>query len=468
MKFGTEIGKRPQLHEMLAQIRNDGTRVLVVGFGVSGREVAAAIAERGVSCLIVDRNPEPNDSFRQNIKQELTCAGCEFAFGVDGERVGKFCDKVALAVVSPAVSSESAVVFALRRRGIPIVTDLEFAIHMWPVPSVVVTGTNGKSTCVALIQHLLKAAGKNSLVVDNETAAEAQYLRGAQRPADEMVLITAATSHQLDLCSIIRPDIGVFLNIAENHLERHGSLERYAASKARLFANQDEGCIAVINADDPLVMKTAGHGRGGKILFSSSMPSLLDNPLFFGEQAENGAQAAAAVARLFGVSDGEIARALATFAPLAHRFELLEAQGGRVVIDDCKSLTPASVLAALRAAHQRFPQAKIILLAGGLSKAGSWAAVSQFLQSEAASMRAVICFGHDAALLMRAFEDTGVNLTKASRFAEAVARAWQLSEPGDVLLCSPGCSSFDEFSDFRERGSVFQSQLWKEVHSSET
>ncbi len=225
------------IRETLEGVRVAGKRILVVGLGISGIESARFLTHRGLRVIVVEKSSE--QKFREHSKftselLSLQVLGVEVVSGVDGEWVAPHLSQVGLAVLSPGVSLESAIVGALRRHDIPYVAELELGVELHGGRTLVITGSNGKSTTSSLIDHLLKREGGRSYlcgtigvpVVSHE---DLRY----EAPAGDSLLVVEASSYQLEACAFLKPRVSVVLNISENHLERPGSLERYAAAKER-------------------------------------------------------------------------------------------------------------------------------------------------------------------------------------------------------------------------------------------
>lgn len=474
----------------LQQIAATQKRVLVVGLGISGIETARFLSRCGITVVTVERNSE--EKFNHTTKftqalQELRSNGVRSYFGVDGEGAADLFEGVELAVLSPGVSLETAMCGALKRHGIPFISELELGLEVFKLPSVIVTGSNGKTTTVTLIHELLKAAGFKSHLCGNvgvPVVAELTRDHVFSRPAeDKELLVVEASSYQLETCRNIKPKVGLLLNISDNHLERHGTLQRYFEAKARLFANQDENDFAVLNVDDAMVIGLAGRVRSQVAGFGKSFAP--GNPAFgaaidstdrltlrvagkaetydvtgsrlLGAHNRYNMASALLAARLMGAQKAALEQALVTFQPLEHRLELLELQSQPLFINDSKSTTVAASVAALRSVVERFPERPVSLLLGGLAKAGSWEPLMTLMSEKQSHLKRSICFGKDGNLLASHCRRHALPYVQAKSLQEAVSLAAGQSSSQDIVLLSPGCASFDQFSDFEERGNVFKS-----------
>jgi UDP-N-acetylmuramoylalanine--D-glutamate ligase len=482
------------LRETLEDIRANGTRVLVVGLGISGIESARFLAHRGLKVVVVEKSSE--EQFRATSKfcaelPSLQTLGVEIVFGVDGERVAPHLNDIALTVLSPGVPLESAIVGTLRRHGIPYVAELELGIELHHGKALVVTGSNGKSTTSSLIDHILRRGGVRSYlcgnigvpVISNEELLRELHVEGA-------TLVVEASSYQLEASAFLKPHVSVVLNISENHLERHGSLERYAASKERSTRLQTAEDLFVLNADDPMVVAMGHRSRAAKAVFGTagqlelaklssrwaqiscsnerarkivvSREGILeeystDQVNLLGLHNRYNMAAAILVARHMGVSQSDVQAGLESFLPLEHRLEVVYRAGERVVINDSKSTTVAASLAALSTIVEHYPSSRVVLMIGGLSKAGSWAPLLNAITSSSAkSGISVVCFGKDGALLANHCRAAGISHSVAPHLSEATSQALSMIGEAGIALLSPGCASFDEFKDFEHRGAVFK------------
>ncbi len=476
----------------LRQCAESGKRVLVVGMGISGVETARFLSRTRIPAVGIERNDQ--EKFARTSKfidaiQDLRSTGVEIHFGIDGEAASDILEGVGLAVLSPGVSLESAICGALRRRNIPFISELELGLELLQVPSVIVTGSNGKTTTVTLIHELLKAAGIRSHLCGNvgvpvvaELKAE-HIFGGAERALD--ALVVEASSYQLESCRNIKPKVAILLNLSDNHLERHGTLQRYFEAKARLFANQDGSDFAVLNRDDPMVISLRGRVASQIATFgvtpASTTASEVAKAVIESEKtlrvSVRGAQevydvssaalmgthnrynmtAAILAVRLMGAPQEKIAAALCRFPPLEHRLEFVERAGKPLYVNDSKSTTVAASVAALRAVLQHFPTRRVALMLGGLAKAGSWEPLMSLLSENQARLLPVICFGKDGNLLASHCRRYSLPHVQTSSLSSGLSAAVNECKSEDIVLLSPGCASFDEFTDFEHRGTVFKS-----------
>ncbi|MBN8549039.1 MAG: UDP-N-acetylmuramoyl-L-alanine--D-glutamate ligase, partial [Deltaproteobacteria bacterium] len=371
---------------------------------------------------------------------------------------------------------------------------LELGLELFQLPYVVVTGSNGKTTTVTLLHELLRAAGFDSRLCGNVGVPVVADLTKehvfSEPPREKRVLVVEASSYQLETCCTIKPKVAVLLNLSDNHLERHGTLQRYFEAKARVFANQDGSDFAVLNADDAMVFSLAGRlaakvaafgktfvpgspqfgaailGSGTIALKVAGQDETYDVSSSRLLGAHNRANMAAALlaARLMGAQSSALQRAVVEFQPLEHRLEFVEMYGRPLYINDSKSTTVAASVAALTSVVERFPQRSISLLLGGLAKAGSWEPLMNLMQEKQAHLKRIICFGKDGNLLASHCRRHALPHVQAKTLQEAVSLVAAQTTVQDIVLLSPGCASFDQFSDFEERGNVFKS-LVRSLHA---
>ena len=416
---------------------------MVVGLGVTGRAVVRHLVPQGYDVVVVEDRPEPATA------AEVAALGA--ALGQAADAAG-----ADLVVPNPGVRPGHPAVAAAREAGVPVVGEIELA---WRAagdrPVVAVTGTNGKTTVCTLVAALAVAAGRRAVAAGNIGLPLLDAVAG-----DAELLVAEVSSFQLFWTAAFRPAVAVWLNLAEDHLDWHPDADHYRAAKARIWANQGPGDVAVANAEDPAVMASA-EGAGGRLVtFGLARGDYrVDGGRLLGPGGEvaavadlararphdlANALAAAAAAEAAGVPAGPGRAALAGFTGLPHRVQLVRTWGGLAFYDDAKSTTPASVLAALAG----FESA--VLIAGGRNKGLDLSV----LRRGADRLRAVVAIGEAAADVAAAF-DGAVPVETAASMAAAVDAARRSARPGDAVLLSPGCASFDWYRSYAERGEDF-------------
>jgi UDP-N-acetylmuramoylalanine--D-glutamate ligase len=377
------------------------------------------------------------DRSRELDAGRLRAAGVEVVLGADDPALP---DDVDLLVKSPGVPNEAPLVAAARARGVAVWSEVELGSRLLANPILGVTGTNGKTTTSELLGAVFRAAGRPVAVAGN-VGRPLTGLDGSL--TEDAWIVCELSSFQLEDIDGFRPRIAVLLNLTPDHLDRHGSMDAYRAAKLRIFENQTEDDIAVIPAGFEAV---PGHGR--RIEFSTDDP-LPAEPGLPGAHNRENAAAAAAAARAAGIADDAIAGALRSFPGVPHRLELVREVGGVRWVNDSKATNPE---AAERAFGAYPPGLRVIL--GGSRKATPFAGLARSAR-EAGVSRAYL-IGESADELAEALAREGVRFRHSADLERAVADAHADAEPGDVVLLSPACASYDQFTDFEERGKRFR------------
>lgn len=393
-----------------------------------------------------------------------------------------FNEPVDLVVTSPGIPPHAPLFTSAASLSERMISELEFAFEHSISPWLAVTGTNGKTTVTALLAHLLREAGRPVECVGN-----------IGRPAIDIVddglpetaIVAEVSSFQLALTQEFRPSIAVLLNISEDHLDWHGSLENYIADKVKIFQNMSQGDVAVIDVDDPRLSVIADtlEPRGVRILRVSRKTlqpggaGMLDDilvidgpfgPIELVSSAEllipgahniSNALAAAAAAFAWGIDPEAIRRGLKSFTPVAHRLQRVDTIDGVEYINDSKATNPASTIVALAA----FPERGIVLLMGGRNKGSEFSGAAIAARDFSAK---VVAFGEAAPEIFSAMRVCGVECVSEGALGHAIEAARELARPGDVVLLSPGCASFDEFDGFEHRGRYFADKVGRFVDES--
>ncbi len=465
-------------------------RVLVLGASRSGISAALALAGSGLMVTLSDRRN------RESLSGVEDAVGAGVRF-VREDDLGAHWPAPDLVVKSPGVPGEAAPVTMARERGVPVWSEVELAYALFSNPFDAITGTNGKTTTTALLGHLFVTAGRPARVLGNIGVAVTS-VAGEIAPDEELVV--EVSSFQLEDIHAFRPAVGVFLNLTPDHLDRHGSMERYLACKANLFAHQEATDVAVLNRDDPAVaelgVQLAARSGGPRVAFFSTsgpapgsgpggpglspvvaeaeslqLESWVDDGWIFlrGEPVlpvsdirlpglhnlENClAAGTAAVAR--GVEIAAVAEGLRTFAGVAHRLERAGIISGVTYVNDSKATNVEATLTALSA----YPKGTHLIL-GGRDKASDYRPVARAC---ARGCKAVYLIGEATSLIEAAFAEvrSGEGLYSVPEpraygdLEKAVRAAAKNAVPGDVVLLAPACASFDQYRSFEERGEHFR------------
>jgi UDP-N-acetylmuramoylalanine--D-glutamate ligase len=427
---------------------------LVVGLGASGLAAARYLAKLGEPVVVIDSRAEPPGL--DALKHDVPGARIEA-----GSLNPKWLDRATRIVLSPGLPIDLPLVTAARERGIDVVGELELFARAVDRPVIAVTGSNGKSTVTSCVSALLEAQAIRAPAGGNLGPPALDLLEDDF--AD--VYVVEVSSFQLETTTSLAPISAALLNISPDHIDRHGSIEHYAALKASLLLNVGH---AVVNRDDPLVRKLA-------VRDALTIPFSVREPLTFGwsvveqsgdrwlaqdleplirsaelglpgETGEANSLAALALAVSYGADRAAAVAALPAFRGLPHRLQLVRELGGVRYIDDSKGTNVGATVAALTG-----DRAPTILIAGGQAKGADFAPLAE---AAAGRVRAAILIGEAAGRLEDALAGRTRTIVSVDLPA-AVATAASLAEPGDRVLLSPACASQDMFVDYRERGRVF-------------
>ncbi len=429
-------------------------RVLIVGLGTTGLSCARFLSAHGVEIAVTDTRSHPPalEALRETLPDVAV-----FLDGLD-EQALRSADEV---VLSPGVARRTPQIAAALARGTPVVGDVEVFARYVRAPVVAVTGSNGKSTVTTLIAGMARAAGRDVRAGGN-LGTPALDLLGDGEPD---LYVLELSSFQLECTESLAPEVAVVLNLSADHMDRYRDLAEYAAAKARILRRAK---VQVVNADDPVVAAMADPARR-VIRFTSAVPRADEFGLreYAGEDwLAHGAEplvrvaalrlpgrhnranalAALAVGTALGLAPEAMGEALGRFAGLAHRTQWVGERDGVLWYNDSKGTNVGATTAALEGFD-----APVVLIAGGDGKGADFSALRAPV---AARARAVVLFGRDAPLIARALEGT-VPLHTAGDLDEVVHTAGTLARPGDVVLFSPACASFDRFRNYEERGARF-------------
>jgi UDP-N-acetylmuramoylalanine--D-glutamate ligase len=436
-------------------------KVLVIGLGKTGIATARFAASRGAVVTVTDEKPQAE------LQEALgALAGLSLRILMGGADPA-IVDGMDLIVPSPGVPPFNPLLREAEKRGIPVISEIELAFRFLRVPVIAITGTNGKTTVTTLIGHILAKAGKRVFVGGNIGSPLIGYVGG---PQDDEWAVIEMSSFQLQRIETFRGHVAILLNVAPDHLDYHADYAEYRHAKERIFANQQAGDLAVLNADEAESAALAGRLTARVAFFSTTSDSdegmsLTGSKLTYrvggreietypasmiripGRHNVENVMAAVMASRYAGCTPGAIVEAVASFTGLAHRIELAGEKGGVVFYDDSKGTNVSAVVRALEAF-----EAPVILLLGGRDKNGDFETLEPLIRRHVKEM---ILFG-EARERIGARIGGFVKTQSAPTMSEAVQIAWEHALPGDVVLLSPGCASFDEFRSYAHRGDVFK------------
>ena len=425
-------------------------KITIVGAGVSGRALALFAARSGADVFVTDSRAELPESTQNDFKSASVRWEC-------GEHTPRCCE-CDLMVVSSGVPETSPAVVMARDKKIPVQGELDFLAPFLHGKLIAVTGTNGKTTCTSLIAHILKENGIDAVACGNIGEPLAAHAR-----EDHEALVMELSSFQLHWNTRFAPDVAVLTNLAPDHIDWHGSYENYVDDKCKIFLPPKEGGFAVVHQEDafrvPGVRRSVILGAGAdRIELANKESSLLLGgqkrvlfrtaalPLIGTHNLENAAMSAAAAVLAFPQIDVE--KALPSFKAPRHRCEKVCEKNGVLYVDDSKGTNVAAAVTALRSV----PGRKTVIL-GGQGKGETYELLAQTVKEQAAS---AIVIGSEAPAICRALECAGCeNILRAAGMEEAVRLAAKNARPGETVLLSPACTSWDMYKNYGERGDHF-------------
>lgn len=423
----------------------EGQNILIIGMGKSGVAAKEALCEKGAKVTVYDKNHNG---------------------GAEPENMGTF----HLAVVSPGVPLHIPVVRRAVEAGVPLIGELELAYRLAKGRFAAITGTNGKTTTTTLTHEIFRAAGRQALLVGN---IGIPAVSRAKDSGEDTWLVTEVSSFQLETIQDFRPAVSAILNITPDHLDRHGTLEEYAKTKGRIYENQKEDDYLVVNMDDALCRRLAegcrckvigfsrmcepvagAYVKDGHILIRDKQKIVhdicaIDDIRIPGSHNLENALAAAAVTFFAGIEPEVIGEALRLFEGVAHRLEFTGEVRGVRFVNDSKGTNPDASIKAVKAMP-----GGIVLIAGGYDKGSEF---DELIQNFGGAVKHMVLIGKTA----QKIRDTALRLgftqiVMAPDMRDAVEKAYALAQPGETVLLSPACASWDMYACFEERGEDFK------------
>ena len=438
-----------------------GKKVLVVGLARTGMAAVRFLAGRGARVKVSEAKPAKDlEAARKDL------ADIPVTWEMGGHNFSFFAD-TDLIVVSPGVPMDIGPLAQARARGIPVISEVELAFRFLRRPLIAVTGTNGKTTTTTLIGEMLRASGKSAFVGGNIGNPLIDYV---ETPQKEEWVVAEISSFQLEGIAKFRATIGVLLNITEDHLDRYSDFQEYIRAKARIFENQEKEDTALLNADDPLTFQFAHRVKSQVLLFSAQRPvpvgSFLEKGAIFYQGADGkrtrydldrlkirGAHnlenlmAAICVGHICGCPAEVLQRVIDEFPGLEHRLEWVRDIDGVSFFNDSKGTNVGAVVKSLMSF-----QKPILLIAGGKDKGGDYSPLKGLI---AERVKAMVLIGEAQGRIWSALGEL-TETVKKSTLEEAVHWAFSKALPGDVVLLSPACASFDMFENYQDRGRQFK------------
>ncbi|PEN13257.1 UDP-N-acetylmuramoyl-L-alanine--D-glutamate ligase [Longibacter salinarum] len=444
--------------------------VTVVGGARSGRAVARLLAQAGASVFVTEHGPP-----RKGIEETLDGLGVAYEFGGHTSRA----IDADFVVVSPGVPTEANILRQCRRAGLPIYSEIEVASWFCRAPIIAITGTNGKTTTTSLTGHVIRCAldesdDRNTIVAGNIGYPFSDYVRDAR---EQDVVVLEVSSFQLDHVDAFRPRVSVLLNITPDHLDRYDDdFNAYAQSKFRIFGRQEAGDAVVYNADDELVcdyVRSRAAEPGAFTAYGISIDGPVERGAFVSDgtiviRSDNDEEtlmpasdlalrgphnlynslAAAMSAHIMGAGDAQIREGLSTFEGVPHRLENVATVDDVLYVNDSKATNVNAVWYALESFDQ-----PIVLIAGGRDKGNDYEALKPLIRER---VRGVVALGESASKVMEELGSAAGCASRASTMEDALQKARSMAQPGDVVLLSPACSSFDMYENYEERGDTFR------------
>jgi UDP-N-acetylmuramoylalanine--D-glutamate ligase len=447
-----------------------GKRVLVVGLARTGVATSLFCAARGAAVTATDSRTE-NEIGAEIPKLREAAVTLELG----GHQEKTFLAQE-LIIPSPGVPADALLLQSARAKGITIWSEIELAYRFLKGRLIGITGSNGKTTTTSLVDHILKGAGYSTILAGN---IGTPLIARVDASRDDTITVLELSSFQLELIETFRPNIGVFLNLTADHLDRHHTMGAYGAAKARLFENQTEEDSAVLNADDSATTPYApsrpqvywfsrkqrvaqgAYLRGGEIIFrrNGREEAVLKRDAIALPGAHNldNVLAAVAVACIAGADAGAIAKGVRSFAGVEHRLEFVAEIGGVRYYNDSKATNVDATLKALDAFSGR-----ILVILGGKDKGSDYSELQKPLREKAIL---ALLVGAAAEKIEKQIAGN-VAIEHAGTIERAVEIASHAAQPGDIVLLAPACASFDQFQNFEHRGHVFKELVRQLEHHS--
>lgn len=440
-------------------------KVMVVGMARSGIAAAKLLVHHGARPILSDSRKE--DAFHGTL-DELKNTSCIFRLGEDPVKI---LSEVDIVVISPGVPIDAPVVKAAKENGIPLVGELELAFSLLQGEVLAISGTNGKTTTTTLLGKMFENAGRMSYVAGNIGYPLSSVALTSKK---DDVIITEVSSFQLETIKTFRPRVAALLNIAEDHLNRHETMAQYIKLKQRLFENQQEDDVAVLNMDDPVVVKMSGKMKGrvtyfsrtqkvesgayvadGKIVWTLDGVQKpicdADTILIPGSHNLENALAATAMASLMGVPSAVIRHTLQSFTGVEHRIEKVRVFQGVVYINDSKGTNIDSTIKAVQSM-----KSPTVLILGGYDKHADFSPLCKEIV-HSGQIDEVVVIGQTAKQIQKTLDkEKYTHVTRAYSMEDAVNKARAAAVMGGNVLLSPACASFDMFRDYEHRGEVFK------------
>lgn len=432
--------------------------VLVVGLAKSGLAAAKLLHNLGARVTVNDlkaKNTDTEVRELQDLGVNVVCGGHPLSLIED--------NNVDLIVKNPGIPYSNALIALAEKRHIPIITEVELAYQISEAEIIAITGSNGKTTTTTLIYEMLKEDGKHPLIAGNIGMVACEV---AQKATKDQIIVMELSSFQLLGTVKFKPSIAVILNIFDAHLDYHGTKDHYVNAKGKIYENQSETDVSIINLDNEAVLECSKQSKAHKLYFSTTKQVengsyLNDGSVWFkgehiiamkdivlpGEHNLENILAAVSAVKLKGVSNQAIYNVLTTFTGVKHRLQYVGSIDGRRFYNDSKATNILATSKALLAFN-----GPTVLLAGGLDRGNEFDDLKPYLSN----VKAIVLFGETASKLERVAKESGIEVIKrVDNVEQAVPAAFQVSGEKDVILLSPACASWDQYKTFEQRGDIF-------------
>ena len=445
-----------------ANINIKNKSISVIGLGLSGSAAAKLAHFVGAKVYVSD----PGTTLALNMRaDEMLQMGIGVETGIHSDRIYE----ADLWVISPGVPKDSDIIAKAKKNNIPIVSEIEFASWFTESPIIAVTGSNGKTTTVNMLIKMCQSENIHGSLAGNVGIPfSSSVLHEMKCPKPKTVYILEISSFQMEFIENFRPKIAVYTNITPEHLNRHGNMDEYIAMKMRMVENQTKSDFIVFNIDDPIIAMGLKDHPAIMVPFSivrsdttfrlqtNSIYGNNGSPLISikdinlpGQHNLSNILAASTAAHLMSIPDQHIAEIMGSFPGVEHRLEYVSAINGVQYINDSKATNLDAVMVAMKSFDQ-----SLILILGGQNKGADFRLLLPHI--EASHVRLIISYGESGGEIVTALGDA-VSSVQVTDLSSAVKKAHLLATPGDIVLLSPGCASYDEFKNYEVRGLFFKS-----------
>lgn len=444
--------------------------VLLVGLAKTGVSTIKKLNKLGANIIVNDIKPK--EKLEGIIEEIDNLDNIEYVLGKHLENI----ENIDLTIVSPGVPLDLPFIEKIKSEGIKIIGEVELAYRLSKNPTFIgITGTNGKTTTTSLVGEMFKKANKDTYIVGN---IGNPVIDTVDLTNENSYLVTELSSFQLESIEDFKPKVSTIINITEDHLNRHHTMENYINAKARVFKNQDKTDFTILNYDDSIVRDLGKNSNGNVLYFSIKeevkQGAYLDKnnnivikvdgeALVLMNKAElslpgnhnlENAMSAILMAYVLNIDTDVIIDTLRTFKGVEHRLEFVTNKGGIMFVNDSKGTNPDSTIKAITSYEK-----PIVLIAGGYEKQSDF---TEMIKYATKNVKALVLLGQTAEKIETTAKEHGIdNISKVEDMEAAVKKAYEIAESGDVVLLSPACASWDMYPNFEARGLDFKENIYK-------